>query len=369
MKLGLCMIVKNEERVIERSLRSALKFMDTWVIVDTGSTDATMDIIRRVAKELGKPGILEQRPWVNFGHNRSEALALASGYMDWIWMLDADDTIEGDTSRIVLHSKQTGYNVPIHHGDMRQKRVHVFNSSYTWRYVGAVHEYADCTDGPYPTECLPETIWIQARTEGSRSADPLKYAKDAEMLEEELKKGADPGRNLFYLAQSYRDANNVEKAIETYKRRAERGGWIEETYMSYVNLLKLVSTYEEKLTYACAAQDCLPDRKEAIYELMLWCRKNSHCHHQVVTLLGEAYKDVPMNPGRLFVDTNAYNWRYDDELGVLAYYAKQYTIGVAACERALLTCDEGNKKRIETNRLFSFNELIKMNPAKTEESS
>jgi hypothetical protein len=369
MKLGLCMIVKNEEKVIERSLRSALKFMDTWVIVDTGSTDSTMEIIRRIAKELGKPGILEQRPWVNFGHNRSEALALASGYMDWIWMLDADDTIEGDTSRIVLHSKQTGYNVPIHHGDMRQKRVHVFNSNYTWRYVGAVHEYADCTDGPYPTECLPETIWIQARTEGSRSADPLKYAKDAEMIEEELKKGADPGRNLFYLAQSYRDANNVEKAIEVYKRRAQRGGWIEETYICYVNLLKLVSTYEEKLTYACAAQDCLPDRREAIYELMLWCRKNSHCHHQVVTLLGEAYKDVPMNPGRLFVDTNAYNWRYDDELGVLAYYAKQYSIGIAACERALLTCDEGNKKRIETNRLFSFNELIKMNPPKTETPS
>jgi glycosyltransferase involved in cell wall biosynthesis len=42
--VGLVMIVKNEEAVLERALRSALPFISTYVIVDTGSTDSTKDI-------------------------------------------------------------------------------------------------------------------------------------------------------------------------------------------------------------------------------------------------------------------------------------------------------------------------------------
>jgi glycosyltransferase involved in cell wall biosynthesis len=74
---GVCMIVKDEENVIERALRSVLRTVDTWCIVDTGSTDKTKEIIQKVADELGKVGHLYDRKWVNFGHNRSEALTLA----------------------------------------------------------------------------------------------------------------------------------------------------------------------------------------------------------------------------------------------------------------------------------------------------
>lgn len=47
--IGLCIIVKNESEVIERCLRSSLQYMDTYCIVDTGSTDNTIEIIKRVA--------------------------------------------------------------------------------------------------------------------------------------------------------------------------------------------------------------------------------------------------------------------------------------------------------------------------------
>ena len=68
----LNMIVKNEANVIRRCLDSIHPFIDYWVIVDTGSSDGTQDIIRATLASI--PGDLHQRPWRDFAHNRNEAL-------------------------------------------------------------------------------------------------------------------------------------------------------------------------------------------------------------------------------------------------------------------------------------------------------
>src|SRR5215475_3170087 len=88
-RICLNMIVKNERHVIQRALASVKPFIDYWVIVDTGSFDETKELIRDSLKDI--PGELHERPWKNFGHNRSEALSLARGKADYILFLDADD--------------------------------------------------------------------------------------------------------------------------------------------------------------------------------------------------------------------------------------------------------------------------------------
>ncbi|MFZ0042772.1 MAG: hypothetical protein WAK93_15790, partial [Solirubrobacteraceae bacterium] len=65
----LCMIVKDEAQVIERCLASVKEHLAYWVICDTGSSDATPELIRRALD--GVPGEVHERPWVDFGHNRS----------------------------------------------------------------------------------------------------------------------------------------------------------------------------------------------------------------------------------------------------------------------------------------------------------
>ena len=72
----LSMIVKNETHIIKECFDSVYKFIDYWVIVDTGSTDGTQELIKNYFAEKGIPGELIERPWVSFGHNRSEALGL-----------------------------------------------------------------------------------------------------------------------------------------------------------------------------------------------------------------------------------------------------------------------------------------------------
>ena len=86
--LCLCMIVKNEESVIERAIRSVRSIIDYWVICDTGSTDETPATILRLL--AGIPGELHNKEWVNFGHNRTEAIRLAKDKADYILIMDAD---------------------------------------------------------------------------------------------------------------------------------------------------------------------------------------------------------------------------------------------------------------------------------------
>jgi glycosyltransferase involved in cell wall biosynthesis len=69
-----------------------MMFIDCWSIVDTGSTDGTQRLIATALADL--PGELHERPWSDFGHNRSEALALARGRADYSLVIDADETFE-----------------------------------------------------------------------------------------------------------------------------------------------------------------------------------------------------------------------------------------------------------------------------------
>src|SRR5436305_6513507 len=89
--LGLCMIVKNEAHVIGRCLDSVAPHIGCWTIVDTGSSDGTQDQIRSRLADV--PGEVHERPWRDFGTNRTEAIALARGKADYMLVMDADHVL------------------------------------------------------------------------------------------------------------------------------------------------------------------------------------------------------------------------------------------------------------------------------------
>ena len=348
---GVCMIVKDEENVIERALRSVLRTVDTWCIVDTGSTDKTKEIIQRVADELGKPGHLYDRKWVNFGHNRSEALKLAKQHMKWCLMIDADDTLEGDAiDSAKLNDKVAGYNVTVKHNTLLHARIHLFNMSFDWRYCGAVHEYADCRTVPWSSELLSPTTWIQARTEGARSNDTQKYQKDAMLLKKELENPeCDRARTLFYLAQSYRDSQNNEQAIKYYKQRAVLpNSWIEERYVSYLNLIRLTDSIDEKIRYAWTAQNLISIRKECVAEVLHYARLRD-IFTQELYAMGLAFKDTPIPDKGLFLEPHAYGWMYDEDIGLEAYYTGHFQQAADSFKLSLKACPDWAKNIMAQN--------------------
>src|ERR1700756_1269395 len=162
----LNMIVRNEAHIVGEVLDAVAPYITSWVIVDTGSDDGTQDVIRDHMAGLDIPGELHERPWQNFGHNRSEALSLAQGHGDYIWVMDADDTVVGtpDFGRLSADVYQLRYR----DGGVMYWRRQGFRDGLRWRYEGVVHEYATCDD-PFVEERLEGEYCIDSRRLGGRN--------------------------------------------------------------------------------------------------------------------------------------------------------------------------------------------------------
>src|SRR5690606_23280649 len=90
---------------------------------------------------------------------------------------------------------------------------------------------------------LRKDVWIVYHSEQGAKSHGLtreqKYLRDAELLEEDLRQHPDNARSQFYLAQSYRDAGQLEKALAAYAKRAGMQGWAEERFMAQLEVGRL----------------------------------------------------------------------------------------------------------------------------------
>jgi glycosyltransferase involved in cell wall biosynthesis len=346
------MIIKNEAHVIQRCLRSVLPFIDRWVIVDTGSTDGTQDLVREQLRS--KPGTLYERPWKNFGHNRNEALQLAAPQADYLFFIDADEQLilpQGYQRHVLTAA---GYHLNVKYGGLNYARCALVSARSPWRWEGVVHEYLACT-GPYKLETLHgPTIFVTH--DGARSKDPDTYLKDAALLEEALRENPNHPRNTFYLAQSYRDARQPEKSREVYRRRAQLQGWEEETWYA----LYQVALLEEHLNsdpavvsfaYLSAYQR-RPTRAEPLVRLARYHRLRKE--FELALLYARRAAAIPKPADLLFVDEATYKWSALDELAVAASYTSAKDEGRAALRELMAKnlFPESERRRMLDNCKF-----------------
>jgi len=338
----LSMIVKNETHIIHECLDSIHKYIDYWVIVDTGSTDGTQELIKNYFAEKGIPGELIEKPWVSFGHNRSEALALCDGKADYAWMIDADDKIVGDfkfpNDRNMVAE---GYALKCGRDQCIWWRNQIFKTDIGWKYIGVLHEYAHCDKQPLHQEKIEGNYHLEARTLGARNVNITqveKYSKDAELLLEALKTEPDNSRYQFYLAQSYFDSQQWDKATEAYYKRVEMGGWEEECYYSLFRVALIAMAQEKEWPIIqqklLDAYDYRPCRAEPLHiiarSLRMMGRPRAACMFAVqAAQIPYPHQDI------LFIDTNVYKWMVLDEVGATAFYTHNYSSGYAACEMLL----------------------------------
>jgi len=362
MSICLVMIVKNEEEIIHRSLSSLLPFVDTWCIVDTGSTDSTMKKIMEIVEEFGIKGFLHQRPWKNFGHNRSEALELARPLADWSMMFDADDIFKGfegkkKENRPVFSKDVDVYNLTIKRGNMTWYRHGFFNNNLMWRYIGVVHEYPVCPGIQNQKTVLLEDLYIDARTEGARSKDQDKYKHDAELLEKDLEENPTSERSMFYAAQSWRDYGNKEKALYWFGKRADTiAGWYQERYISLYNMIKLTDSLELKYQYAWRALAVCPKRLEATYEVLRYTRSKDLWSLQAYALGYISNKEATrkVDPGFLFFDNAVHDYAFDDEFAIHCYYLGKFEECAEFAFKALHNTPPEQLERIKKNYELSI---------------
>ncbi|MBS0625777.1 MAG: glycosyltransferase [Verrucomicrobia bacterium] len=226
----LNMIVKNEAAIIGKCLASVIPFIDRWVIVDTGSTDGTQAIVQEALQKI--PGQLYERPWVDFSHNRNEAMALAKGMGDYLLFIDADEELKFlkpvDKSKL---DQDCYFTLVQEISGIQYHRELLVRSSLNWKWKGAVHEAISCPEAQ-KFQVLKEVVNLSATEQGQRFKDPEKYKKDAAALEKDLKNDPADPRTVFYLAMSYKNAGEFAKAVSHFERRSQMGGVEEEIFLS-----------------------------------------------------------------------------------------------------------------------------------------
>ncbi|WP_165251317.1 tetratricopeptide repeat-containing glycosyltransferase [Paludisphaera soli] len=354
----LGMIVKDEAPVIRRCLESVRPFIDTWVIADTGSTDGTQELIRETLGDL--PGTLLQRPWVDFSHNRNEVLDAARDRAAYTFTIDADETLAFDDGFARPRLGADSYDVSVHYGSTCYHRKQVVRSALPWRYKGVLHEYLTCPEAR-TSDFLPGLRTVVTH-DGARAHDPLTYRRDALLLERALLEDPDDARNVFYLAQSYRDAGDLDLAIRNYSRRLTMGGWAEEVWCSLFQIAVLKErrgdAWPEVLAAYLTAFERSPDRAEPLYKIGMHYQAAREFH--TARMFFRRALDVPRpDPRRLFVWRTVYDYLLELEYGVSLYYTDGHAEAVAVADRLLA---RGNlppdlAQKVAANRRLSLDKL------------
>lgn len=359
----LSMIVKNEAPVIERCLASVRPFIDRWAIVDTGSTDGTQDIVRRVMSDI--PGVLHERPWVDFATNRTEALHLAKAQGDYTLIIDADDVLAADSGFVMPELTMDAYHLRIDFASITYFRPHLIRSALDWKWQGVIHEFLTCPEAQSSANL--RGLAIKVNHDGARRRDPLTYLKDVAVLEEALKTETDPfmvSRYRFYLAQSYRDCGQHEESIKNYLVRAELGFWVEEVYLSLLyagRMLWHLGRREEAVAAFERAVSACSHRSEASFELSKLYSQLGR-HRDAYAILKPALRRPA--PSGLFVENWVYERGIEDQYATAAYWADQPRDSLSYCidllSRPNLSAPDRN--RIAQNARFALGKLSEPAP-------
>jgi glycosyltransferase involved in cell wall biosynthesis len=326
-KLSICltMIVRNEGHCIHRSLNSYKDSIDLIAIVDTGSTDNTIDIINEFINKSGIPGSVISRPWTNFSIARNDSIdhaiktirkindiqdgPITRNEMSLItscnWKLlvtDADNIIARDgeactTEQQALHAEYSKlnikdyikeeadfYDIPISRGsNIRYTYTGLIsimaNGTKGSRYHCPIHEVIR-THGWTPVKKTISGMYTYSGNHGGRGKYSCKSLSDAHALEKDINQSRiskdDLERCTFYLAQSYKDAGKMDSetyspyysmSYHIYLKRAEmKGGSYEERYYSYLMCSQLICWIPELVKNLTTGQ--LDDIK---FKLLLKC--------------------------------------------------------------------------------------------------
>jgi glycosyltransferase involved in cell wall biosynthesis len=357
----LNMIVRNKAPIVAEALDVVAPYISSWVIVDTGSDDGTRNLIRNHMASLGIPGELHERPWRNFGDNRTEALTLAQGHADYILLMDADDTIVGtpDFTRLDADIYLMRY---FGHEDISWF-PRLFRDGVQVPWEGVVHEYAVWDDSSVVVR-LEGDYHIDDRHLNSDNLSGQKYARNRDLLLAEIERNPEDARSVFYLAQSYFCLNDLVNARKWYARRIEMGGCGEEISYSMYKIAMSMEQLDEPLPVVrdayMRAWEFRPVRAEPLHAIARRYRQDQH--YQLGHLFAQQAAEIPFpEQETLFVRPDIYAWRIADELAVCAYWIGKHAEAFTLCRRLLARPDlpDDDRQRITRNRDFSVPTMIK----------
>lgn len=299
-RVSLTMIVRNEEENLAACLASAAGLFDEVVIVDTGSTDRTVEIAQSFGARVF------DFPWVDdFAAARNAALARATG--DYAFWLDADDRVEPDqrdrlrTLLDGLGSTDSAYVVrcvcdadPAGGGATVVDHVRLFPVREDVRWTYRVHEQIL----PSLRQAGVQVRWTDLAVRHVGYNDPVlrktKLGRDRAILEAELTERPDDPFVLFNVGQVALEAGEVREALgylqRSLARSARSDSITRKLYALIARAHQLLGESNEALEACAAGLEAEPDDAELLFRKGILHRLRNEpevagaCWRRVLTL-------------------------------------------------------------------------------------
>lgn len=279
-KISACYIVKNEAERLKLSLKN-LRGVDEIIIVDTGSTDNTLE----VAKSFGAK--IFNTEWTDdFSTPRNLALSQATG--DWIIFLDADEYFTESTAnnlRNVIEKVDATptnglliylVNIDVEKGDKILDTTFVLRIYRNLRglsYFGKIHEELRLDEKSLSNVIpLPPKFLTLYHTGYSSTLNKIKAERNLKLLLAELKTTNEPRRIYGYIAQCYNGLEDFVNAEKFAKLDIETGvrnsTFSSSSYRILLDILsKDTARFEERKSFAMQAAEDFPDLPDFLAEL------------------------------------------------------------------------------------------------------
>ena len=276
-RLSLVMIAKDEEANLSRALESAARFVDEIILVDTGSTDRTVEIAESHGAKV------YHHPWQgDFSLHRNQALSYAGG--DWCLQLDADEELDPATApllpRLIQAKDITAYLVEMHNllpGGQRSVFLwpRLFRRLPGVGYTRRVHNQLDLPPGAKVARC--ELRIIHHGYCGDQQTMLAKHRRRQEMIQRWMAEEPDNWEAFFYACQA---ATTGSGRPEELAQGVQRG----------FKALELARTCGEK-----------PELYQVIYPPLVNCLDRLGRIPDMIKVLEEWMNLIPQNPDPYYV--------------------------------------------------------------------
>lgn len=348
-KLALNFICKDEENVIERMLNSSNGILDLIVAVDTGSSDKTIDIIKKYGLDNNIPTYVFERPFDTFDKSRNFAmdkLREVVKEIEWnpndVWGMwyDCDEQLVVGPKFNKNQFNKDLYMINTQISQMKYTRNTFFRVSKPFKWYGVVHEFIICDDQNI-TSGLAIDIMVDVSMDGASWQGDIskKYLSHAHKLEAYISENRQDPRWIFYTAQSYHDSASMKdnkeenderlrRSIKYYKERVSRNdGYPEEIFYAQYRVGSIMRMLEE--SWNLTHQELLkayaidPLRAEPIKVIIDYYLQMGEWHMAYMYSKFAKMNFHGKNPyptRLLFVDEATYVWKIAEAHSASCYY-------------------------------------------------
>ena len=327
VKISACMMVKDEEEMLPGCLDSIRPVADEIIVVDTGSTDRTMEIARSYGADV------YQHPWENdFSRHRNQSISYASG--DWLLMIDADERLNSDRLDIprmkemlsTFPSDVHGLLVTINDFDREGsiksvfKFQRFFRNGVGVRYEGIVHNQPKITGKVVPSDLELSHHGYDLTPEKMER----KFHRTSTLLKQRVEEDPQDFDAYYYLSYLYASRERYSEAVqygsqclrylpESHQNRTAYQGAYYSIGASYAEL----GAYREAKEWLREGIKALGDDVDLYYALTT-ASVRSHDYRMLKEAARgysralESFRQDPMTTGLRF--THCADKRFEDEV-------------------------------------------------------